>query len=90
MAIRGNQPLSSRRHDVISFKNVVMRNGYRNITTCMFSRMSRNEYNEVRAASEENLLDILKRTGVEVLWRNNNNGGCKESASEYPQMICRQ
>ncbi|MCX9759632.1 MCR-8 family phosphoethanolamine--lipid A transferase [Klebsiella pneumoniae] len=82
---RVTNPYLSRRHDVISFKNVSSCGTATAISLpCMFSRMSRNEYNEVRAASEENLLDILKRTGVEVLWRNNNNGGCKGICKRVP------
>jgi lipid A ethanolaminephosphotransferase len=39
---------------------------------CMFSRLRRSDYSVKKAAAEENLLDILKRVGVAVYWRDNN------------------
>lgn len=39
---------------------------------CMFSRLGRSRFSRSRARDEENLLDVLKRTGVDVLWRDNN------------------
>ncbi len=50
----------------------------------MFSQMTRRQYDDVRAATEENVLDILQRTGISVLWRNNNNGGCKGVCERVP------
>jgi lipid A ethanolaminephosphotransferase len=39
---------------------------------CMFSRLGRAEYGHDRALAQENLLDVLQRAGVGVLWRDNN------------------
>lgn len=39
---------------------------------CMFSRLGRASYSRARAREEENLLDVLQRTGVSVSWRDNN------------------
>lgn len=39
---------------------------------CMFSDLGRGNFSIARAASRENILDILKRVGVHVLWRDNN------------------
>jgi lipid A ethanolaminephosphotransferase len=39
---------------------------------CMFSRLGRSSFSRSRARREENLLDVLQRTGVDVLWRDNN------------------
>ena len=39
---------------------------------CMFSRLGRAGYGHDRALEEENLLDVLQRAGVGVLWRDNN------------------
>ncbi len=39
---------------------------------CMFSRLGRVQYSHAEALAEENLLDVLQRTGIEVLWRDNN------------------
>lgn len=39
---------------------------------CIFSHLSRDKYTISEAAKYENLLDILKNNGVNVLWRENN------------------
>jgi len=41
---------------------------------CMFSDLERSNYSRSKAFKRENLLDILKRTGVNVLWLDNNSG----------------
>jgi lipid A ethanolaminephosphotransferase len=38
----------------------------------MFSMRSKDEYDDEKGKSEENLLDILSHAGVHVLWRDNN------------------
>ncbi len=57
---------------------------------CLFSNMTREDYSLERAVYQENLLDIAKRSGYQVLWREND-GGCKgvcarihtENVSDY-------
>lgn len=44
---------------------------------CMFSDLSRNDFSVKKANNRENLIDILKKAGVEVFWFDNNSGGCK-------------
>lgn len=41
---------------------------------CLFSNMSRSEYNKQRAINQDNVLDILSNAGVEVSWIENDNG----------------
>jgi len=41
---------------------------------CMFSSLERENFSRDKAARQENLLDILQRVGVTVLWRDNNSG----------------
>jgi lipid A ethanolaminephosphotransferase len=41
---------------------------------CIFSSLERENYNRDKAGRQENLLDILQRIGVTVLWRDNNSG----------------
>jgi len=41
---------------------------------CMFSPLGRSSYSRSEAMKQENILDILQRTGVNVLWRDNNSG----------------
>jgi lipid A ethanolaminephosphotransferase len=43
---------------------------------CMFSNMGRKGYNASKAKNEEGLLDVLKRAGLDVIWRDNQSG-CK-------------
>ncbi len=43
---------------------------------CMFSNLGKSRFDQAKAASQENLLDVLEHAGVEVLWRENNSG-CK-------------
>lgn len=82
---RATNPVLSLHDNVVSFKSVTSCGTATAISLpCMFSRMTRQQYDEVRAATEENLLDILQRTGVQVLWRNNNNGGCKGVCARVP------
>ena len=82
---RETNPVLSERGDIIAFRNVSSCGTATAISVpCMFSRMARSQYDDVRAATEENLLDILQRTGVNILWRNNNNGGCKGVCARVP------
>ena len=43
---------------------------------CMFSNMGRKDYNATVAKNEEGLLDVIKRAGLDVIWRDNQSG-CK-------------
>src|SRR5262249_25777438 len=42
---------------------------------CMFSDLGQANYTHRKAEARENLLDVLQRVGVTVLWRDNNSGG---------------
>lgn len=44
---------------------------------CMFSYLSRENYDDTLAKHSDNVLDVLTTAGVRVLWRDNNSG-CKE------------
>ncbi|AEP29052.1 phosphoethanolamine transferase [Brumicola nitratireducens] len=44
---------------------------------CMFSRLDRQTYDNRTANAQQNLLDIAKAAGTDVLWIDNNNGSCK-------------
>ena len=43
---------------------------------CMFSSLGQQRFNREQADSQQNVLDVLARVGVEVHWRDNNSG-CK-------------
>lgn len=82
---RPTNPQLSRRDGVISFRDVASCGTSTAVSLpCMFSQMPRSQYEGVAAASEENVLDILQRTGASVLWRDNNNGGCKGVCNRIP------
>ena len=82
---RQTNPYLSRKDNVISFGDVSSCGTATAVSLpCMFSQMTRSQYDGVAAASEENVLDILQRTGVSVLWRDNNNGGCKGVCERVP------
>lgn len=50
---------------------------------CMFSGLGRAKFTSDIALRQEGLLDILKRTGISVLWRENQSG-CKRVCSRVP------
>jgi lipid A ethanolaminephosphotransferase len=50
----------------------------------MFQDVGRDGYRAAMAKSRENLLDVLQRAGIEVLWRDNNSG-CKHVCDRVPQ-----
>ncbi|HNX31029.1 MAG TPA: phosphoethanolamine--lipid A transferase [Holophaga sp.] len=59
--------------DVVSFTRMVA-NGTStaNSVPCMFSTLDYRTFSARKARSTENLLDVLQRAGVHVLWRDNN------------------
>ncbi len=82
---RPTNPMLSRKDNVISFQSVSSCGTATAISLpCMFSSMPRTRFDAERAASQENVLDILRKTGVDVVWRDNNNGGCKGVCARVP------
>ena len=51
---------------------------------CMFSYLEHDNYDEITAKHSDNLLDVLQRAGVKVLWRDNNSG-CKDMCNRVEQ-----
>ncbi len=69
---RDTNPLLSR-EKIINFPDVSSCGTETAVSVpCMFSHLGREEYDKDEAASTENVLDILSRAGVNVLWRDNN------------------
>lgn len=69
---------------VISFKNVDACGTSTAVSVpCMFSDMARADFSRKTAASSENVLDILHRTGISILWKEND-GGCKGVCNRLP------
>jgi len=62
-----------RKEDVVSFKQVTSCGTSTAVSVpCMFSMLTRKQYDEDKALHMENALDVLHREGVKVLWRDNN------------------
>ena len=53
---------------------------------CMFSSLPREQFDADEAKHRENLLDILKRSGLAVQWLDNNSG-CKEVCNRVPTQM---
>ena len=69
---------------IISFKNVQSCGTYTALSVpCMFSNLTRAHYNQDRAYSQDNAIDIIHRAGAEVLWIDND-GGSKGVAARMP------
>ncbi|GGY64010.1 phosphoethanolamine transferase [Cellvibrio zantedeschiae] len=63
--------------DIINYRNVFSCGTETAVSVpCMFSNLTRDKYSDKKAKSQEGLLDILKRSGYSVLWRDNNSS-CK-------------
>jgi lipid A ethanolaminephosphotransferase len=59
--------------NIINFSNVSSCGTSTAISVpCMFSVLDREHYSDKEAKSTENVLDVLKRAGISVLWRDNN------------------
>jgi lipid A ethanolaminephosphotransferase len=71
---RDTTPYTSHR-DVINFSDVEScGTSTAESLPCMFSPFGRAGFSKSKAEHSENLLDILQRTGVKVVWRDNDSG----------------
>ncbi len=69
---RPTNPLLSREH-VINFPNFWACGTSTSVSVpCMFSRRGRSGAGSASSRTEDNALDILRRAGVSILWRDNN------------------
>ncbi len=78
--------LAARGDEIINFKDV---NSCGTATAtsvpCIFSTLTRSEFKGTKAAKQDNLLDMLQRAGVEILWLNNNSS-CKGVCQNTPNI----
>jgi lipid A ethanolaminephosphotransferase len=59
--------------DIISFKNIWSCGTSTAVSVpCMFSIYNRSEFNKTKANATENVLDILQKSGINVIWLDNN------------------
>ncbi|HIJ90369.1 MAG: phosphoethanolamine--lipid A transferase [Desulfobulbaceae bacterium] len=69
---RATNPLLSR-EDVIFYPKVQSCDtSTATAVPCMFSDLTRDGFSNKKAAARENILDVVQRAGVNVLWRDNN------------------
>jgi lipid A ethanolaminephosphotransferase len=81
---RNTTPLLSKR-DLINFGAIsACGTATAQSVPCLFSHLTKSNYNEDIAKHSDNILDVLKRAGVNVLWRNNNSG-CKTMCDRIEQ-----
>ncbi|MGE7956822.1 phosphoethanolamine transferase [Pseudomonas sp. NPDC089530] len=74
---RNTTPQLSQENGLIAFTDVTSCGTETAVSVpCMFSNMGRKNYDASKAKHEEGLLDVLKRAGLEVIWRDNQSG-CK-------------
>lgn len=63
------------KQNVISFQDVASCGTATAVSVpCMFSALSREDYKESIAKHQDNAIDILKRAGVSLLWKENDGG----------------
>lgn len=69
---RNTNPLLAN-ENVISFTNMHSCGTSTAVSVpCMFSMYNKDEYDDEKGKSSENLLDVLSHAGIHVLWRDNN------------------
>ncbi|WP_041959048.1 phosphoethanolamine transferase [Sulfurospirillum arsenophilum] len=80
-------PLLGKRDDIVNLPNFASCGTATAISVpCMFSKFGRAEWSDNKAYNE-NVVDVLSRTGVRVIWRDNNSGGDKEIAKRMSDVI---
>jgi lipid A ethanolaminephosphotransferase len=63
------------KQNVISFKNVNSCGTATAVSVpCMFSKEGRDTYNKKQSDNQDNVLDILNRAGISLLWKENDGG----------------
>ncbi|WP_434779002.1 phosphoethanolamine transferase EptA [Neisseria sp. Ec49-e6-T10] len=81
---KNTNPLLSKQDSLISFQNVQSCGTATAVSVpCMFSNMTRDNYSPSLAEHQENLLDILKRANIDILWKEND-AGCKGVCNRIP------
>lgn len=78
--------LAARGDAIINFKHVSSCGTATAISVpCIFSTLTREEFKDTKAVKQDNLLDMLQRAGVEILWLNNNSS-CKGVCQHTPNI----
>ena len=70
---KNTNPLLSKKENLISYPNVESCGTLTRISVpCMFSIENREQFDVSSSKHQDNVIDILKRSGVYVLWKDNN------------------
>ncbi len=70
---RNTNPELAKESNIISYTNISACGTSTSISVpCMFSFLGRENFSSKEAATTENVLDVLQRAGVSILWRDNN------------------
>ncbi|QCP14893.1 phosphoethanolamine--lipid A transferase [Pseudoduganella umbonata] len=89
---RQTNPLLAAQPGLINFRNVSSCGTATAVSIpCVFSNLGRDNYTADKAGSQEDLLDVLRHGGFDVLWRDNNSG-CKGTCDrvQYQDMSLAQ
>ncbi|WP_311568115.1 phosphoethanolamine transferase [Photobacterium arenosum] len=71
---------------LVSFQDVSSCGTYTALSVpCMFSNMTRQQYNKKRANAQDNVVDVIARSGVETLWIDNDGGD--KGVAKHTQLI---
>jgi len=80
-------PLLSNRNDIVFLKNFASCGTATAVSVpCMFSKFGRTNWSEEKE-SYENVVDVLAKTGVRIIWRDNNSGGDKAIAKRMNDVV---
>lgn len=75
---RNTNPLLNKRDDIVSFKNFYSCGTATAVSVpCIFSKFGKENWNEDKKYFE-NVIDVLNKTGINVIWIDNNSGGAKD------------
>ncbi len=81
---RQTNPLLSLRSDVYSFQQFASCGTETSVSVpCMFSAFTRDDFTYAKGRYSENVLDLLQKSQVQVLWRDNDSG-CKNVCDRVP------
>ena len=82
---RDTNPELSKEKGLVAFSNVTSCGTETAVSVpCMFSGMTRKDYDAAKAKNQEGLLDMLQRAGLAVYWRDNQSG-CKGTCDRVHQ-----
>lgn len=81
---KNTNPRLGARTDIVNFSEATSCGTATAISVpCMFSNLTRSQYKHELAISQDNILDILQRANISVLWQENDEG-CKGVCGRVP------